>query len=477
MTKKLFLAAASVAALAFAGGAQADVISGVIGGVNFDGSATGAGPYLVASELTVSATSALSGTITATNDLKTDIILTNGASRDYLVSFTIVGAEADASTLALQPVVAAGATGNAGVSLVSAEGGVITYLVTVKADADVAGPPAVPGKIQVTGFTLTAGVEQEAKANITISGNVVALVGGSQIPFDTAKAVTAVSYAPFFTALKATASNAVAALPDYKQFRVNPTTTSLTTTLGSVQGISAAGLADKIHADLNGSQADVAALLTEGVVTVTGPLITADFKAGLAGQVVPTEEANTAVFKLNAAQAETFLTGGTSLTLTQSATAAKQAEIQAGSYTVSWAPKAEAGFTASSSSAAVGAVSLEGSNFYAPWVSGTGLATSVVRLSNNTNKPSGAVTVRLRNATTVTAGASAPFVTTAAPLVLSGVPAGGDLQITSGQLVAHFGEFTRGDLQITVNSADGAVTAKMRNTRDGQTFEQSLAAK
>lgn len=466
MTKKLFLAAASAAVLAFAGGAHADVISGDIGGVAFDKT----GAYLVANELTVSGTSSLAGTIEVTNKLKTNIKLTNGASRDYLVSFTLTGADVDTATLDLAANEVGVAAGNAGVSLVSADAGVVTYLVTVTADA--------VGTIEVDSFTLTADVEQEAKASIVISGNVVALVGGSQIPFDTAKAVTAVSFAPFFTSLDATAVNAKAALADYTEFLVGAgPATSLNATLGTVTGISEDGAAGDIHADLGGTVADVAGLLAEGVVTVTGPLITADFKVGLAGTVVATEEANTAVFKLDAAQAEAFLDGTTALTLAQSATPAKQEAIQAGSYTVSWAPKAATGFTASSSSAVVGTVSLEGSNFYAPWVSGTGLATSVIRLSNNTSKASGAVTIRLRNATKVTNGANAPFVTTAAPLVLAGVAGGSDMQITSAQLVAHFGEFTRADVQVTVNSADGAVTAKMRSTRDGQTFEQSLAAK
>ena len=67
------------------------------------------------------------------------------------------------------------------------------------------------------------------------------------------------------------------------------------------------------------------------------------------------------------------------------------------------------------------------------------------------------------------------FTSTAAPLVLGAVPANGDLQVTSAQLTAHFGAFTRGDFRVTVNQPETGLVAKLRNTRDGQTFEQSLA--
>ena len=481
MTKKLFLAAASVAALAFAGAAQAGSISGYFGtdvtGNRFAAAVPGtpgtpAVSYLIASEKTVSATLKASGTIYAANSLETPIVVATGsATRDYLVAFTISGATVSSTGLALNVdedgtgafVVADSAT------LVSNTNGVVTYLVSVAAGEE------------AHAFQLKAAVEQTAQAPITVSNTVTAVIGGSNILVDSAATVVAAKYQAFLATLSATANTLQAKLA------VAPSTDDYIL-VGAVGAPGAASgfIAEdfkivgdtplaSFNVDLAGNDLTLAALLDTAVLTVKGPAInddvTVDFGIGTDGNVAATP-ANTQVINLAAGDNVTFAGGTTNLEIANSG----DSEYAAGDYTVTYATKLKSGFTAPAASTAdAGTITLEGTNFVAPWVSGTGAAASVIRVSNSNGAASVPVTVRMISGTQVVNGVATPFVSTAAPLVVGAVPANGDLQITSSQLVAHFGAFTRGDFRVTVNQPETGLVAKLRNTRDGQTFEQSLA--
>lgn len=468
MTKKLFLAAASVAALSFAGAAQAGSISGYFGtdvtGNKFAAAVPGspgtpAVTYLIASEKNVSASSAITGTISATNTLTTPISVGAGsATRDYLVDFTISGATVSSSGLALL----ADGTPATSATLVSNNNGVVTYLVSVA------------GGATVNTFTLEAGVSQTAKAPITVASTVTAVIGGSNILVDSAPAVVAANYAAYLKPISATSNSleadlaAAAGGDDY-------------VTIG---GLSTVTLAEDFkvvndgdfNIDLAGADATPAAVLGAATLTVRGPVINGDvtvaFDPITGSAAAGTPPANTVVRSLNAAQAASFAGGTTDLTITNDG----DDEFVAGTYTVTWTPTVANGFTAPAASTTdAGTIELEGTNFTAPWVSGTGLATSVIRLSNSNGSDSAPVTVRLISGTQVVNGVATPFTSTAAPLVVGAIPARGDLQVTSAQLVAHFGNFTRADFRVTINQDETGVVAKLRNTRDGQTFEQSLA--
>lgn len=481
MTKKLFLAAASVAALTFAGAAQAGTISGYFGtnaaGNKFAAAvATPATPaviYQIASEKVVNATTKASGTIFAANKLDTPIVVAaGGATRDYLVAFTVSGATVKSSSPSLILNVDEDGSGAFAVAdsatLVSNTNGVVTYLVSVSAGEE------------AHAFQLVAGLEQTAQAPITVASTVTAVIGGSNILVDSASAVVAAKYAPALAALSATANTLEAKLAttvggdDY-----------ITFTGGGTGGVLASAFevlsSGAFNVDLNGNDATPSAMLDTATLTVKGPLInddvTVDFTvagvtAGLADGNVPATPANTQVFNLNALQNVAFAAGNTDLEIDNNG----DSEYVAGDYTVTWTTKLKTGFTAPAASTAdAGTINLEGTNFVAPWVSGTGAATSVIRVSNSNGAASVPVTIRMINGTKVTNGVAAPFVSTAAPLVVGAVPANGDLQVTSAQLVAHFGAFTRGDFRVTVNQPETGLVAKLRNTRDGQTFEQSLA--
>ncbi|WP_427791006.1 hypothetical protein [Brevundimonas diminuta] len=488
MTKKLFLAAASVAALAFAGAANAGDISGYFAASagtpgatpaaandKFAGAVTGtpASSYLMVSELKVSSATPNSGWMHTQVELDTPIVVGSGsASRDYLVAFTIGGAVVKSTGLALNVKDASGWAAANAATLVSNQNGVVTYLVSVSA-GDTA-----------EAFELVANVEQSAQAPITVSSTVTAVIGGTNVLVDDSSAIVAAKYQSFFAPLSVKAETLEAKLAvspatdDYVLVGSvgNPGATS--GTLATDFKVSGANVIGEYNADLKGADFALTAL-DGGTLTVKGPRISDAIKVsfGLGTAVTtPAPAANTAVFSLDPAQSQAFAAGTTDLTITN---AAGDEEFAAGDYTVTWAPKTTSTYTApAASTVAAGTIVLEGTNFTAPWVSGTGLADSVIRVSNSNGADSAPVTVRMISGTKVVNGQPQTFTSTAAPLVLGSVPAGGDLQIRSDQLVTHFGQFTRGDFRITINQDQTGLVAKMRSTRkdSNQTFEQSLAA-
>lgn len=472
MTKTTLFAAASAAAMLFAGAAQAGTVTGYFGAAaannTFNAAVPAAGvnpavlatTYLIASEKNVgTGNAAVSGTISATNTLDTPIVIGAGAAtRDYLVAFTVSGATVASSGLSLasDPALANSAT------LVSNSNGVITYLVSV------------PANNTVNAFTLGASVSQTEKAPVTVSSTVTAVIGGSNILVDSAPAVLAANYAPYLKPISATANTLEADLA------LNPGDDDYVTINGATSAVLASDFEilndGAINIDLNGTDATPGNVFgATSTLTIRGPVINTnvavafDPAAGTAAAGTP--PANTSVRTLTAEQIATFV-AGTNLEITNNG----DEEFVPGTYTVSFAPVLASGFTAPAASTTdAGTVELEGTNFTAPWVSGTGLATSVIRVSNSNSAASAPVTIRMISGTQVVNGVATPFTSTAAPLVVGSVPARGDLQVTSAQLVAAFGNFTRADFRVTINQEDTGLVAKLRNTRDGQTFEQSLA--
>lgn len=448
MTKKLFLAAASVAVLAVAGAATAGEISGTVGGIAFNDTTT----YKVANERTVSSSAAISGTIVATNVLDIPVAVGAGAQRDHLVTFTVTGATVASPTLTAvndnDPV------GNVTSSLISNNNGEVVFLVTVANGAE------------VSALSLNANISQTAKAPITVANKVVAVIGATNITVDTAPAVTAVEYASLFKALSVGDTYTWQAdLPDYDTLDG-----SASQDLAEDFSVVNAGT---FYQSLSGTTVNAAAILDGAAITVRGPIINDDIEVSVDGLGVAgtAPEANSALFNLSAGDAAVFAAGTSTLSI---ANTSGDGAFRLGTYRLTWAPVAKPGFTVPSSSAVdAGSVTLEGTNFVAPWVSGTGAATSVIRISNSNSAESGAVTVRLLNAVKVVGGVATP-VASSAVYNAGVVPAGADLQITSAQLVGAFGDFTRGDVQVTINSSTAGFTAKMRNTRDGASFEQSL---
>lgn len=117
-------------------------------------------------------------------------------------------------------------------------------------------------------------------------------------------------------------------------------------------------------------------------------------------------------------------------------------------------------------------VGLQGTTFVAPWVqSSNANYNTVIRLSN-----SGAATGSVQLTLTSALNAPTRTVCTATELSkLSVISAGGELAINSADLTTCFGAFGRGDVSVTVLSLANNLTAKLRIVNPGNIVaEQSL---
>lgn len=478
MTKTTLLVAASAVAMLVAGAAQAGTITGSINNGTVV-SVTANAPYTIASERTNAADSTNTGAFVLKNELATKPTIAAGAqSQSYSVTFTVAGGTIPtdaAATLTIDQTATNGGTvGTPAIVQGARDANSITFIVTIPAPTSAAAP-ADPSVATISGFTLTTTLANSAaESNISFGSTTALLAGGVSSTIDTTTATTLVKYAARIGAFSTTSNSLVAALPNFKTFKVG----NLTGTLATDYKVPATS--GTFYAGLKQGEVSVANIINGGTFVVTGaqmdkltPVLTT-----VTGAVpVVTANGTTATFTLTDTQADLLVAGDADLTLTQTGTVAEQVAINAGSFKTAFLPSFVQGFTAPTvaTEVASGSISLDGVNFVAPWVSGSGLAQSVIRLGNNATAPSGPVSIRLLNAVKVVNGVSTP-VTSSVVYEAGTVPAGGDLQITSAQLLGAFGDFTRGDFQITVQSSATPLSAKLRNTRDGQTFEQSLGA-
>lgn len=480
MTKTTLLAAASAVAMLVAGAAQAGTITGSINNgatVNVTANA----PYTIASERTNAADTTGAGAFVLANELTTKPTIAAGAqTQNYSVTFTVAGGTiptASAATLVVDQTASNGGTvGTPAIVQGARDANSITFIVTIPAPTSAAAPAAA-SVATINGFTLTTTLaNSSAENNISFTSATALLAGGVSSPIDNTTATTLVKYAPLFGTFATTANKLVAALPDFKEFKGTPNT--LTGTLAT--DYKYPSNVGTFYAGLNAAAVTAGDIVNGGTVVVAGAQmdkLTPALTTVTGATPVVTANGTTTTFTLDNTQADLLLAGNADLTLTQTGTVANQVAINAGSFTTAFLPTFVSGYTAPASAATIasGSISLDGVNFVAPWVSGSGLAQSVIRLGNNATAASGPVSIRLLNAVKVVNGVSTP-VTSSVVYQAGTVPAGSDLQVTSAQLVAAFGDFTRGDFQITVQSSATPLSAKLRNTRDGQTFEQSLGA-
>lgn len=119
-------------------------------------------------------------------------------------------------------------------------------------------------------------------------------------------------------------------------------------------------------------------------------------------------------------------------------------------------------------------IGIDGTNFLAPWFSGSQAQTqSQVRLSN-TGATAAQVNVAITNGVFNLNGTPTTFGDATCATGAFTLPVDGDLVLSNAVINSCFGAFLRGDLRITVQAASGAVTAKMRNTSAAGTFETTL---
>lgn len=485
MTKTTLLAAASAAVVLFAGAAQAGTITASVNGVTAKGAAADA--YTIAKERTDAADSTLPGQFVTTLTLaSTDTPLVQAAAsvNVYEVTFTISGG-AFADGLTETPVaIVAGAGATQAWQLISRTNNQVVARLTLTAGAtETAQLTAVSfggGAVRVTNSA------DEANIAFSASINDVGASGGSLVRTISSGNATLVRYVEAIRAFTVTSNTKRAALPNFKTFvagdavastnnlqaevasnyRVDEDTTGLVfrTGLGSNTTVTRDGIIDGAK------------------VVVSGPALTNDkvtaalVNAAGTSLVAPTRSGNTATFTLNNANADLFSGGTVDLRLIQTGTAADQAALATGQLTTAWTPIYAAGFTAPTSAATVnsGVVTLDGTNFIAPWFSGSQAQTqSQLRLSNTSARPATAH-VRITSLRFGPGGSNFYAGTHACATGPFTVPAGNELIVDTAKITACFGDFARGDLLVTVEAEQGEITAKVRNTSVNGNFETSL---
>lgn len=477
MTKTTLLAAASLVAMAFAGSASAGAISATINSQNVPNVAGVVTPYNIATEFTDPTVAApdnsAAGDFTIANTLTNSITVAGGSVQNYLVTFDITGGTIPTAAAAALNVLGTANGGSFTVAQGARTANSISYVVTVTGVG--------PTGYVITGFNVVTAARSTSETSIAASGSVALLAGGVTTVVDTAPSVTLVRYAARLGAFSVSAKTAVAALPDFKLFAAGGTAALSdasganfrTATLAEDFTVAATGT---FYKGLTGAAVTRNDIINGGTVTISGPNISAALAPTLVG-VTPsstTFAGNSVTYVLDAAAAQAFAAGTVDFSLSENATAADRVALSGGSYSTSWAPVYSTGYTApSAATVASGSVSLAGTNFIAPWFSGSQAQTqSVVRMSGNGTQ-SGAVTLRLQNGVFNFNGAPTTFATATCATTFN-IPAAGDLVINTATVKACFGDFLRGDLLITIQSASDGLTGKMRNTSASGTFETTL---
>nr|WP_312448779.1 hypothetical protein [Brevundimonas naejangsanensis] len=484
MTKKLLLAAAAAGVMAFAGAASAGTLSNTssISGVTL-ASGGKVAPLTIASEATnpvvtsgASSVRTAVGGATIVFEPTSPASVSAGVTNTYEVIFTPSGGKFHGAST-----VGATTTGTATATFTQ---------LGLLSDGTVAGLVAVSGGATggtVTGFSVTTGIDAPSETDIKVAYSANLISNGVRIPVDSAAASTVVQFKPVMAAnaLAASAKAVEAALPNYTSFKAAGNTTATSAELATgiqLKANAATGNADdKFFSSLTvvgggvttPAIADLSAIVTGGTLTVTGTAgAQLDKLAPKVGALTPaaaTLTDTTAVFTV--ADGSVLEGAGFPLTLTQPTTAIP---VNAANYSVSFVPTFANGFTAPTTAygpVAAGAVSLEGTNFTAPWFTlNNANNTAFLRLANNGTAATGPVFVTLKAHN----GTTAP--TTARVKVADSIASNGVFQITGPELATLFGSNAQnGDLQVTIQGDGTVISGKVRvRNATGALSEQSL---
>lgn len=485
MTKTTLLAAASAAVVLFAGAAQAGTITGTINTVN----ATATTPYTIASERNDAADTTPANGLTvkiAIPAAARPSIALGASPKTYEVKIDVANGTIPTSAavaLVADVVQATGATPGAVVSNVSLRSeNSITFLVTINA-------PTAAGPATLEGFTLTGVLANAGEKDVSFSSSINDVTGGSLVStVDVTAATTLVKYAPVVLAFKATSRDVLAGLPDFKLFKGAATNTAAVGAGGISADVGENYIVEPGAGTFYTGLGSNTTIGRDGIINAATVVVTAAALADTTivpslvdntGTAIPatlTRSGNTATFALANASADLFSAGAVDLRLTQTSTAANQKVIQPGAVTTAWTPTYAAGFTSptSAQSVASGVITWDGTNFIAPWFSGSQAQTqSQVRLSNTGAAPA-TVRVSITNGVFNFNGSPTTFADATCGTGSFTLPVDGDLVLSNAVIKGCFGDFLRGDLLISVEAAGTGVTAKMRNTSANGTFETTL---
>ena len=394
----------------------------------------GQGQYVITYNIT-------GGTFTTTSVTTASLVLT---TNDGTTNYALLGATVSG-------------TGTANTILASR----VTSVNTVNANSIAFNVTIAPGEfltVSTLNNTLKLG---SARASVAVSG-ALTTDGGAAVDGGTVPAKTIIDYRSAY-AFDATAANQTLSLASgFKKFKTSGSDAT-SAVIASGMGFyvnTGAVTGDLVYTDGAGTAALTSDLLTP-VLTLAGDV--ASFVPTVGSQGA--DALTTNVFTLSSLT--NIRSAGETVTLSQKASPLTPVAGNASSYSITPVVTMASGYTAPMfAPVALGAVSIEGTSFYAPWV-GDGVNGIVmrIRLGNKTATKIPAVSVTLLNATGTV---------TTTTCTLGEVPASGDLVITSSDLKTCFGAFGRGDLRITAQTTSTNLTAKMRSTDAFGTVEQSL---
>lgn len=464
--KKILMAAVAVSALTAGAASAASITAAKVSNITvYDSTATPAStPYKIANETKFG--SGLNTTTTATHNVST---VTVGAGQlgvgTYSVTFSLSG-PASYQTALLNSSLSSNAGANCTVAPVLASGGAVggttvTYSVTLSGTCSTSAAAAAADKGPST-FTIDAPLKVTGLGSVTETAALAQ--GGVSIDNGTSAAVTLISNAAGFTTT-ATADTGTTywALGTGVPYR---TLGGADAILGSYTVNSVAGI--YVTAD--------AASLASGENLTADLSLAGDFTnltATAAAALTSVSPFTTATL---AAQPKTA-----SQNISIAVTAANTASQTAKSFSLTVTPKTTsllytvpAAFTT-----ALQSISLEGTNYLAPWVGGSqSSANTSIRLSNS-GVATGSVTLQL-GAPTYNTGTTAGATTCTSSTLskLASIAANSELVISNADLTTCFGDFKRGDVTITIQAASASLTAKARNVNagTGDVSEISLGA-
>ena len=459
--KKILMAVVAVSALTAGAASAASITSAKVSNITvYDvTAATPSSPYKIANETKFS--TGLATTTTPTHNVTTAKV--DGGPLgvgNYSVTFTLSGPAGfnssvgnsaltnnSAGLCVVSPVVASGG-GAAGTS--------VTYAVTVSGTCSTTVGNGDQGPQT---FTLDAPLKVTGLGDVAVSASFAA--GGVSIDNGAATARTLITNAAGFTVSAAADTTATQWLltggsavyttmssdKNIGKYTVAPVTTGTTGPFVLATGASAAKVSDATQ--LPTADVVVSGDVSQLAVTVGGAGTTKN--SGKTTSTLAGVASGTDILVAVVPGSPTASQGNTAFSMTVTPIAGSA------SYT---APAAV--------TAALQSVTLEGTNYLAPWVGGSqSSAATSIRLSNS-GVATGAVTLQL-GAPVYDAGTTAGATTCTSSTLskLASIAGNTELVISNADLTTCFGAFKRGDVTITVQASSSSLTAKARNVNAG----------
>ena len=494
--KKILMAAVAVSALSAGAAHAVNISAATVSNVALTAPSisTGSGTlsYTIAnSAIVVDALGAPNAN--ATTGASTDITATIGGTTSAGVFDPNAGGTNYSATYTLTNAVFSSAVTNASVTLLNAGASCTPGAVNVVSGGAIGTSSVtavfnIPNSCSTSGATVAPNaVKFVAPFKISSAGTVTGTVGFKVVATDSAFNVSGVTggaitlvraAAPYVTEITAdtvatTLGLATATAAVYSYLKTGASNDAVLGKIDVDLATAPTSSTGAIYADMNGGTRpaityDLTVTATNGNFAVVKPGLGVNTTTGTA-ITLATPTAGTAT-KLGNAAGYGTVTAAISSSNTTSLTAAQ-------TYSATITPALATNTLVTTPVAvtkALQTIGLDGVSFLAPWIGGSqSSSSSYIRVSNS-GTATGQVTMSLLSPT---GAATAPTVCTSTTLSkLSSIAANGELVINPADLTTCFGDFTRGDVSVTIQSSSTGLTAKARNVTSNSVSELSLGA-